>query len=118
MRLKTIEIKGFKSFADKTIINFSEPVIGVVGSNGCGKSNIVDAIRWVLGEQKTSALRSDSMTNVIFNGTKTKPAAGLAEVCLVFENNKNLLPTEYSEVAIKRILYKDGVGEYYLNQVK
>lgn len=118
MRLKTIEIKGFKSFADKTIINFSEPVIGVVGSNGCGKSNIVDAIRWVLGEQKTSALRSDSMTNVIFNGTKTKPAAGLAEVSLVFENNKNLLPTEYSEVAIKRILYKDGVGEYFLNQVK
>jgi chromosome segregation protein len=118
MRLKTIEIKGFKSFAEKTIINFSEPVIGVVGSNGCGKSNIVDAIRWVLGEQKTSALRSDSMTNVIFNGTKTKPAAGLAEVCLVFENNKNLLPTEYSEVAIKRVLYKDGVGEYYLNQVK
>jgi chromosome segregation protein len=118
MRLKTIEIKGFKSFADKTIINFSEPVIGVVGSNGCGKSNIVDAIRWVLGEQKTSALRSDSMTNVIFNGTKSKPAAGLAEVSLVFENHKGLLPSEYSEIAIKRLLYKDGTGEYYLNQVK
>lgn len=118
MRLKTIEIKGFKSFAEKTVINFSEPVIGVVGSNGCGKSNIVDAIRWVLGEQKTSALRSDSMTNVIFNGTKNKPAAGLAEVSLVFENHKNILPSEYNEVAIKRILYKDGTGEYYLNGVR
>ena len=118
MRLKTIEIKGFKSFAEKTVINFSEPVIGVVGSNGCGKSNIVDAIRWVLGEQKTSALRSDSMTNVIFNGTKNKPAAGLAEVSLVFENHKNILPTEYNEVAIKRVLYKDGTGEYYLNNVR
>ncbi len=118
MRLKTIEVKGFKSFAEKTIINFSEPVIGVVGSNGCGKSNIVDAVRWVLGEQKTSALRSDSMTNVIFNGTKTKPAAGLAEVTLVFENHKGILPTEYQEVAIRRVLYKDGAGEYYLNQVR
>lgn len=118
MRLKTIEIKGFKSFAEKTIINFSEPVIGVVGSNGCGKSNIVDAIRWVLGEQKTSALRSESMTNVIFNGTKSKAAAGLAEVSLVFENHKNILPSEYHEVAIKRVLYKDGTGEYYLNQVR
>lgn len=118
MRLKTIEIKGFKSFAEKTIINFSEPVIGIVGSNGCGKSNIVDAVRWVLGEQKTSALRSDSMTNVIFNGTKTKAAAGLAEVTLVFENHKGVLPTEYGEVAIRRVLYKDGTGEYYLNQVR
>ncbi len=118
MRLKTLEIKGFKSFADKTVINFSEDVIGVVGSNGCGKSNVVDAIKWVLGEQKTSALRSDSMTNVIFNGNKTRNAAGLAEVSLIFENDKNILPSEYTDVAIKRVLYKDGTGEYYLNSVK
>jgi len=118
MRLKTLEIKGFKSFADKTVINFSEDVIGVVGSNGCGKSNVVDAIKWVLGEQKTSALRSESMTNVIFNGTKTRNAAGLAEVALIFENDKHILPSEYTDVAIKRILYKDGTGEYYLNNVK
>ena len=118
MRLKTLEIKGFKSFADKTVINFSEDVIGVVGSNGCGKSNVVDAIKWVLGEQKTSALRSDTMTNVIFNGTKTRNAAGLAEVALIFENDKNILPKEYTDVAIKRVLYKDGTGEYYLNNVK
>ena len=118
MRLKSLELKGFKSFAEKTVINFNEDVIGVVGSNGCGKSNIVDAIRWVLGEQKTKQLRSDSMTNVIFNGTKSRKGAGFAEVNLIFENNKGVLPTEFQEVSIKRTLYKDGSGEYYLNAVK
>ena len=118
MRLKSLELKGFKSFAEKTIINFGEDVIGIVGSNGCGKSNIVDAIRWVLGEQKTKQLRSDSMTNVIFNGTKTRKASGLAEVTLLFDNNKGILPMEFQEVAIKRVLYKDGSGEYYLNGIK
>lgn len=118
MRLKTLEIRGFKSFADKTVINFSENVIGVVGSNGCGKSNIVDAMRWVLGEQKTSQLRSESMTNVIFNGTKVRKAAGFSEVSLIFENNKGVLPTEYQEVAIRRTLFQDGSSEYRLNDVK
>jgi chromosome segregation protein len=118
MRLKSLELKGFKSFAEKTVINFSEDVIGIVGSNGCGKSNIVDAIRWVLGEQKTKQLRSDSMTNVIFNGTKNRKASGFAEVNLIFENNKGVLPTEFQEVSIKRTLFKDGSGEYYLNSVK
>lgn len=118
MRLKSLELKGFKSFAEKTVINFGEDVIGIVGSNGCGKSNIVDAIRWVLGEQKTKQLRSESMTNVIFNGTKTRKAAGLAEVNLLFENNKGILPTEFQEVSIKRVLFKDGSGEYFLNGVK
>ncbi|MCP4438306.1 MAG: chromosome segregation protein SMC [Aureispira sp.] len=118
MRLKSLEIKGFKSFADKTIINFSEDVIGIVGSNGCGKSNIVDAIRWVLGEQKTKHLRSDSMTNVIFNGTKSRKSSGLAEVTLVFENDKGILALEYREVSIKRMLYKDGSSEYRLNGIK
>ncbi|MCH2043668.1 MAG: chromosome segregation protein SMC [Saprospiraceae bacterium] len=118
MRLKTLELRGFKSFADKTVINFGEDVIGVVGSNGCGKSNIVDAIRWVLGEQKTKHLRSESMTNVIFNGTKGRKSAGFAEVVLIFENNKGILPTAYREVSIHRILYKDGSSEYRLNDVK
>lgn len=118
MRLKTLEIRGFKSFADKTVINFGENVIGVVGSNGCGKSNIVDAMRWVLGEQKTSQLRSDSMTNVIFNGTKQRKQSGFAEVSLIFENDRGVLPTEYREVAIRRTLFQDGSSEYRLNDVK
>ncbi len=118
MRLKSLDIKGFKSFADRTVINFGEDVIGIVGSNGCGKSNIVDSIRWVLGEQKTSQLRSESMTSVIFNGTKSRKASGLAEVTLTFINDKGILPLEYQEVSIKRILYKDGSSEYQLNGVK
>jgi chromosome segregation protein len=118
MRLKSLDIKGFKSFADRTVINFGEDVIGIVGSNGCGKSNIVDSIRWVLGEQKTSQLRSESMTNVIFNGTKDRKASGLAEVSLTFINDKGILPLEYQEVSIKRILYKDGSSEYQLNGIK
>lgn len=118
MRLKSLDIKGFKSFADRTVINFGEDVIGVVGSNGCGKSNIVDAIRWVLGEQKTKQLRSESMTSVIFNGTKGRKASGLAEVSLSFINDKGVLPLEYQEVTIKRMLYKDGSSSYELNGVK
>ena len=117
MRLKSLETKGFKSFADKTVINFSEDITGVIGPNGCGKSNIVDSIRWVLGEQKTSMLRSEKMENIIFNGTKKRKASSLAEVTLVFENTKNILPTEYTTVAIKRILYRNGESEYRLNDV-
>jgi chromosome segregation protein len=83
MRLQNLEIKGFKSFADKTVVNFNKDIIGVVGPNGCGKSNIVDAIRWVLGEQKSSQLRSDKMTNVIFNGTKKTQTR---EYCRSFAN--------------------------------
>lgn len=117
MRLVSLEIKGFKSFAEKTIINFNENITGVVGPNGCGKSNVVDAIRWVLGEQKTSALRSEKMENVIFNGTKNRKASSLAEVYLTFENNKNLLPTEYHTVTISRHYYRNGESEYRLNNV-
>ena len=117
MRLRTLEIKGFKSFADQTVINFNENVIGVVGPNGSGKSNIVDAIRWVLGEQKSKQLRLDKMTSVIFNGTKKRKSSGAASVSLTFENTKNLLPTEYSVVTITRILYRSGESEYRLNNV-
>ncbi len=117
MRLKTLEIKGFKSFADETVIHFNEDVIGIVGPNGSGKSNVVDAIRWVLGEQKSSELRLDTMTSVIFNGTKTRKQGGMAQVTLSFENTKNLLPTEYNSVAITRRLYRSGESEYQLNGV-
>lgn len=117
MRLKKLNIKGFKSFADNTQINFNEDVIGIVGPNGCGKSNIVDAIRWVLGEQKSKELRSEKMSNVIFNGTKSRKQSGLAEVSLTFENDKGILPTEYNNVTITRQLYRTGESEYRLNGV-
>jgi chromosome segregation protein len=117
MQLSKLEIKGFKSFADKIVINFDEGITGIVGPNGCGKSNVVDSIRWVLGEQKTSALRSEKMENVIFNGTSGRPAQQLAEVSLTINNTKNLLPTEYSQVTITRRLYRTGESEYLLNGV-
>lgn len=117
MRLKTLEIKGFKSFANDTVINFNENVIGIVGPNGSGKSNVVDAIRWVLGEQKSSELRLDKMNSVIFNGTKKRKPGQLAQVSLTFDNTKNLLPTDYTSIKITRILYASGESEYRLNGV-
>ncbi len=118
MRLKSLDIKGFKSFANQTTITFDEGVTGVVGPNGSGKSNIVDSIRWVLGEQKSKELRLESMGDVIFNGTKKKKKSGAAQVTLTFENTKNILPTEYKEVSISRTLYRSGDSEYRLNNVK
>ena len=117
MQLTKLELKGFKSFADKVVINFDKGVTGIVGPNGCGKSNIVDAIRWVLGEQKIKNLRSDKMENVIFNGTKTRKATQLAEFSLSFDNTKNVLPTEYSQVTIMRRYFRTGDSEYLLNGV-
>lgn len=117
MLLSKLEIKGFKSFGDRVVINFDKGITGVVGPNGCGKSNVVDAIRWVLGEQKSRMLRSDKMENVIFNGTKNRKASNLAEVSLTFENTKNLLPTEYSHVTITRRYYRSGDSEYQINGV-
>ncbi len=117
MLLTRLEIKGFKSFGDRIVINFDEGVTGIVGPNGCGKSNVVDAIRWVLGEQKTRMLRSDKMENVIFNGTKNRKPTQLAEVSLTFSNTKNLLPTEYTSVTVTRRYYRSGESEYQLNGV-
>ncbi len=117
MRLKTLELKGFKSFANETALHFSDDVTGVVGPNGSGKSNVVDAVRWVLGEQKSSQLRLDKMASVIFNGTKKRKEAQMASVALTFENTKNLLPTDYHTVTITRILYRSGESEYRLNGV-
>ena len=118
MRLNKIEIKGFKSFGDKTVINFNKGVTGIVGPNGCGKSNVVDAMRWVLGEQKTSLLRSDKMENIIFNGSKSRKKLQLAEVSISFDNTKNLIPTEYSTVTVTRKYFRSGDSEYLLNDVK
>lgn len=117
MRLKSLEIKGFKSFADKTVVNFDQNITGIVGPNGCGKSNIVDSIRWVIGEHKISNLRSENLESLVFNGSKTRSASGLAEVSLTFENTKNLLPTEFNTVTITRKFYKSGESEYRLNDV-
>ena len=117
MQLAKLEIKGFKSFADKIVINFDEGITGIVGPNGCGKSNVVDSIRWVLGEQKTSALRSEKMENVIFNGTSQRSAQQMAEVSLTINNTRNILPTEYSQITITRRLYRSGESEYLLNNV-
>ena len=117
MQLAKLEIKGFKSFADKIVINFDEGITGIVGPNGCGKSNVVDSIRWVLGEQKTSALRSEKMENVIFNGTSQRGAQQMAEVSLTINNTRNILPTEYSQITITRRLYRSGESEYLLNNV-
>ena len=118
MRLKSLEIKGFKSFADKTVVSFDDNITGIVGPNGCGKSNIVDSIRWVIGEQKISHLRSENLDSLVFNGSKTRSASGLAEVSLTFENTRNLLPTEFSTVTITRKFYKSGESEYRLNDVQ
>jgi chromosome segregation protein len=115
MYLSNIELHGFKSFADKTAVHFDPGVTAIVGPNGCGKSNIIDAVRWVLGEQRARLLRSEKMENVIFNGTATRRALGLAEVSLSIENTRNVLPTEYTDVTISRRLYRSGESEYLLN---
>ena len=118
MQLTQLEIKGFKSFGDKITINFNDGVTAIVGPNGCGKSNVVDAIRWVLGEQSTRMLRSEKMENIIFNGTKTRKPSNLAEVSLTFDNTKNILPTDFTRVTITRKLYRSGESEYRLNDVQ
>ena len=117
MRLVKLEIKGFKSFANQTVLHFNEDVIGVVGPNGSGKSNIVDAIRWVLGEQKKGELRLDKMSSVIFNGTKKKKAGSVAQVFLTFDNDKGVLRSEFQQITIGRLLYRNGDSEYRLNGV-
>lgn len=115
MYLSKLEIFGFKSFADKTSIEFDSGVSAVVGPNGSGKSNIVDAMRWVLGEQGDKALRSQKREDVVFNGTRFRKPLSVAEVALTIQNNKGLLPTEYSEVQIARRFFRSGETEYFLN---
>lgn len=117
MFLKRVELQGFKSFADKTIITFDHDVTGIVGPNGCGKSNINDAIRWVLGEQSAKSLRGGSMSDVIFSGSQYRSAVNIAEVTLVFNNEKKHFPVDFEEVSITRRLHRNtGEGEYYINK--
>jgi chromosome segregation protein len=123
MHIKKLEIVGFKSFVDRTVIHFDHDVIGIVGPNGCGKSNIVDAIRWCMGEQSAKHLRGRAMEDVIFNGSESRPPHGLAEVTLTFDNSDpayaELLPLEYkdyAEIAVTRRLYRDGTSEYLINK--
>lgn len=116
MYLKKIIAHGFKSFADKIVIDLNEGITGVVGPNGSGKSNVVDAIRWVLGEQSVKQLRGDgAMTDVIFSGSKSRNSSNVASVTLVFDNSDNYFPVSFLEVSIKRRVYRDGTNEYYLN---
>ncbi|NCP83494.1 MAG: chromosome segregation protein SMC [Bacteroidetes bacterium] len=115
MYLAELELQGFKSFANKTKVIFDSGITAIVGPNGCGKSNIVDSLRWVLGEQKPSALRSASMSNVIFNGTATKKALNYADVSVTIHNNKGILPVEFTDVTINRRLFRNGDSEYRLN---
>ena len=113
MYISNLHLQGFKSFLHKTDLKFGEGITAVVGPNGCGKSNIVDAIRWVLGEQKTSLLRSDKMEGIIFNGTKNKKPLSFCEASMLINNNMGVLPIEYNDVEISRRLYKNGESEFY-----
>lgn len=116
MYLKNIKAHGFKSFADKINIELNKGIIGIVGPNGSGKSNVVDAVRWVLGEQSVKSLRGDgNMTDVIFSGSKSRNAQNVASVTLIFDNQDHTLPLAYDEIALKRRVYKDGTNEYFIN---
>ena len=118
MYLKSIKAYGFKSFADKTEINFGENINGIVGPNGSGKSNVVDAVRWVLGEQSLKSLRGDISTDIIFSGSKSRKPLNSASVTLTFDNSDMHLPINYNEVSVKRVMYRTGENEYYLNNEK
>src|SRR5438067_11366401 len=120
MRLKKLLLQGFRSFADRTEFVFDSPMTGIVGPNGCGKSNVVDGFKWVLGEQSAKSLRGEAMLDVVFNGSGGRKPAGMAEVVLVFENPKRTDDTRYlnidtDEVSVARRLFRDGTSEYQLN---
>ena len=116
MYISDLEIKGFKSFADTTKLKFAQGLTCIVGPNGCGKTNVVDAIRWVMGEQKSSVLRSTNMQEVIFSGTSRRKPVNYAEVALTIHNDRGILPVEYTEVVVSRRVFRDGTSEYYLNK--
>ena len=117
MFLKKIILNGFKSFASKTVVEFDSEYTGIVGPNGCGKSNIIDAIKWVLGEQSAKNMRGNSMSDVVFAGSVDKKGVNMAEVTLVFDNSKHQLNSEYNELEITRRLYKStNESEYLINK--
>jgi chromosome segregation protein len=118
VRLTSIKLSGFKSFADPTHFQLPGQLVGVVGPNGCGKSNIIDAVRWVLGESRASELRGESMQDVIFNGTNTRKPASRASVELAFDNASHRAGgqwNQYEEVAVRRVLTRDGTSSYFIN---
>src|SRR5664279_4864242 len=120
MKIKRLEISGFKSFADKVVLDFQQEVTGVVGPNGCGKSNIVDAIRWCMGEQSAKNLRGKAMEDVIFAGSETRKALGMAEVSLTFSTEDGRAPAkylDYAEIQLTRRLYRDGERDYLINKI-
>ena len=119
MKIKRVDILGFKSFVDKVSLDFQQRITGVVGPNGCGKSNIVDAIRWAMGEQNARNLRGRSMEDIIFGGSESRKAHGMAEVSIIFDNSAKICPEayrEYAEIMITRRLYRNGDSEYLINK--
>ena len=118
MYLKSLCLRGFKTFADRTVIEFNPPgsVTAIVGPNGCGKSNLVDAIRWVLGEQNPKELRSSALEEVIFVGSSARKSLSLAEVSIELDNSDNKIKTEFSEISVKRRTFRDGESEFFINK--
>src|SRR5437660_9852783 len=119
MKIRRLEISGFKSFADRVVFSFDDGITGVVGPNGCGKSNLVDAIRWAMGEQSAKHLRGRAMEDVIFSGSESRPATGMAEVSLTFQNDGRLVPPQYAgfaEITVARRLFRNGDSEYEINK--
>ena len=116
MNFKRIEMAGFKSFADRLEIDFDSGITAIVGPNGCGKSNVADSVRWVLGEQSSKTLRGSSMQDVIFKGTASRKSLSYCEVSLVFDNSDHTLNMEYDEIIITRKLYRSGESEYAINR--
>ena len=115
MFLKSLEIFGFKSFADRSRIEFQNGISALLGPNGCGKSNVVDAIKWVIGEQSVKSLRAEKMEDIIFNGTEERKPLNIAEVTIVLSNDEGLLPIDMPEIEVKRRLYRTGESEYFIN---
>jgi chromosome segregation protein len=118
MYLKRIEMVGFKSFAERTRLELEPGITAIVGPNGCGKSNVIDALRWCLGEMSAKSLRSKALADVIFNGSANRSASNLSEVSLTFDNALNRLPIDYSEVTVTRRLFRSGESEYFLNKAQ